>query len=351
MENLQKQNDIEIGGYSLTSSSWRGEEASIIAPDPKLYDWKKTGRRGQQGEYGGGEFGNAPCLDSPWSKKYYANLKKVYSETGMTVYENDGAYPGDLCASKNHFHKSVYSSQWKQWKNYTEHIQWNLANNIMMTYPDFYHLAGTHKASGGYREKNYSLPRSEHQIIARQAMHISFKHKPAPFSWFHVPIANYQGGGAEARYSPLSENFEDYEKMLFMHLATGFQGHFRGSTLFDTDKVKDMVIKWVNWRNRYWDIVNSDMISILPPNGRDIDAMLHVNPELKEKGLLLLFNPLKRKVTRKIKLPMYYTGLKKSVKVYERNSKTSKTYQIDRAYNVMLPIEVAPESFTWYFLK
>jgi hypothetical protein len=40
-----------------------------------------------------------------------------------------------------------------------------------------------------------------------------------------------------------------------------------------------------------------------------------VNPWGKEKGLVMLYNPLNESVQRSIQIPVYYTGIKNKIKV------------------------------------
>ncbi len=52
-----------------------------------------------------------------------------------------------------------------------------------------------------------------------------------------------------------------------------------------------MVQKWVNWFKRYKAILTSDIIHLGRPTGRDLDAMFHVNPFIRKKGMAIVFNP------------------------------------------------------------
>ena len=54
------------------------------------------------GKPGGAFFGNAPCMGSKWGLNYIERLKYFMSTTGFDLFENDGPYPGDVCASTVH---------------------------------------------------------------------------------------------------------------------------------------------------------------------------------------------------------------------------------------------------------
>jgi hypothetical protein len=77
---------------------------------------------------------------------------------------------------------------------------------------------------------------------------------------------------------------------------------------------------------------------------------LHVNPQLKYKGLAMVYNPLGRTVKKQLKLPLYYTGLTKTATIREQHGKSIK-YEFDREYNVDVPVDMAPKSVTWFVIE
>jgi len=56
-------------------------------------------------------------------------------------------------------------------------------------------------------------------------------------------------------------------------------------------------------------ILESDLIHGRRADGRDVDWMLHVNPRLEERGMLLVYNPLDQPVERRLEVNLYYTGI------------------------------------------
>ena len=187
--------------------------------------------------------------------------------------------------------------------------QWLNEKGVYINAPDWYFLDGTHKIAIGYREVNFSLPRENQKILNRQNIFDGTWEKTPSMGWGFVPLTRYQGGGPEAVLEPLSEHLKDYEQLMMQYYGAGVQACYRGPRLYDTDATKQMVISVINWYKKYRDILNSDIIHLRRADGRDWDGILHVNPKLKTKGLLMLYNPLKEKITRTVKLPLYYTGL------------------------------------------
>ena len=77
---------------------------------------------------------------------------------------------------------------------------------------------------------------------------------------------------------------------------------------------------------------------------------MNVNPEGIEKGLLMVYNPLNSEVKKTIKVPLYYTGLTETAKISCRDDE-AKEFKLGRNYCVKLPVEVEPNSYTWFVIK
>ena len=65
--------------------------------------------------------------------------------------------------------------------------------------------------------------------------------------------------------------------------------------------------------------------------------------------MLVVFNPLKEPVKKKIRVNLYYTGLTDKAEVRDQDGK-SNTYPLDRDHSIEIPIEVGPESSTWFVM-
>jgi len=78
-----------------------------------------------------------------------------------------------------------------------------------------------------------------------------------------------------------------------------------------------------------------------------IDAFLHVNPALREKGLMMVFNPTHEHIADTLTVPLYYTGLTNTAHVSQEDS-MAMLYTLDRQYNVYIPVELGPINITWF---
>ena len=328
---------IAIGGYSLFSSRRISDEDDVVSA--------KTGKPG------GAFFGNAPCFGSNWGLNYRDKIKYFFAQTGFDIWENDGPFPGDVCASKVHpGHTGLDDSQWKQMEIQKELYHWLNERGVYINAPDWYFLDGTNKIGIGYREVNFSLPRENQMILNRQNIFDGTWNMIPSMGWGFVPLTKYQGGGKEAILEPLNEHLKDYEQLMMQYYGSGVQACYRGPRLYDTESTKQMVTKVISWYKQYRFILNSDIIHLRRADGRDYDGILHVNPTLKTKGLVMLYNPLKESITRSIKLPLYYTGLTNKVTIAERGLH-SVVKSLNRNYEVLLNFTIAPESYTWFTIE
>jgi hypothetical protein len=328
---------IKIGGYSLFSSRRISDEDDVINPATD--------------KPGGAFFGNAPCFGSKWGLAYRDKIKYFFEQTGFDIWENDGPYPGDVCASTRHpGHIGPDDSQWRQMEIQKELYKWLNEKGVYINAPDWYFLDGTHKIAIGYREVNFSLPRENQKILNRQNIFDGTWEKTPSMGWGFVPLTRYQGGGPEAILEPLSEHLKDYEQLMMQYYGAGVQACYRGPRLYDTRVTQSTVMKVIAWYKKYRDILNSDIIHLRRADGRDWDGILHVNPDLKTKGLLMLYNPLKHKITRTIRLPLYYSGLTSAVSIREKEG-NKRLLHMNRNYEVELSFTIEPENYTWFVIE
>lgn len=324
---------VALGGYSLLASRSIDAADDVINP--------------QTGRPGGARFGNSPCLGSEWGENYFRKLRQFFEQTGCGVLENDGSYPGDVCASTNHpGHAGLADSQWKQWKIISEFYQWCRARGIYLNVPDWYFLAGSSKTGMGYRETDWSLPREQQEIIERQNIYDGTWEKAPSMGWMFVPLTEYQGGGAAATIEPLKDHLRHYETRLANLFGAGVQACYRGPRLFDTDETKAVVKKWVDFYRGHRAILDSDLIHLRRADGRDWDGWLHVNPQLPERGLAMLYNPLPEPIERHIRLPLHYTGLTGQAKV-RRQDGTSQEVQLACDESMDITVNIPARGRTW----
>ena len=324
---------IEIGGYSLLASRWISDEVDVINP--------RTGKRG------GMTFGSSPCLSSEWGHEYFRKIQSFFEKTGMDVFEHDGSYSGDPCASTSHaFHKGLEDSQWNQRKMLENLYKWMRAKGIYMNVPDMgTMLIGSSKCGVGYREDNWSLPRDRQIILGRQNIFDGTWKRNSGDGWTFTPLVQYHGGGAAATLEPLDEHLDAYKAHMIQNYGSGVQSCYRGFRLYDTERTKEAVKEVISWYKEHRDILNSDIIHLRRPDGKDWDGIMHVNPGLEEKGFAMLYNPTNKEITRVIKLPLYYTGLTRKARISQDGGKARK-YRLKRDYSVEVEVTIPASGHT-----
>ena len=330
--------NILLGSYALFSSRRISDEDDVIDP--------KTGRPG------GAFFGNAPCFGSRWGIGFAEKLKFFIRETGFDIFENDGPYPGDVCASTTHpGHKNLDDSQWRQMDRQKDLYHWCNENGVYVNAPDWYFFDGTNKIAIGYREVNFSLSREQQKILNRQNIFDGTWEKTPSMGWGFVPLTRYQGGGPEAVLEPLHEHLRDYEQLMVQYYGAGVQACYRGPRLYDTETTKRLVQRTIAWYKKYRDILNSDIIHLRRADGRDWDGILHVNPTLETKGFLLLYNPLETPITRIIRVPLYYTGLEDTAVIFNPELLEERVIKLNRNYEIELRVTIPAEGWVWYEVR
>ncbi len=329
---------VELGGYSLLASRRISDVHDVVNPE--------TGKPG-----GFAAFGNSPCLGSAWGQDYFRKLYSFFETTGFDLLEHDGSYPGDVCASSEHpGHCGLDDSQWTQWRTITDYYKWCRARGVYLNVPDFYYLSGSNKSGMGYRETNWSLPRAQQIIHGRQNIYDGTWQKTPSMGWMFVPLTQYHGGGAAATIEPLSEHLDAYEAHLANNFGSGVQACYRGPRLYDTDETRTVVKTWVDFYKEHRAILDSDLIHLRRADGRDIDGIMHVNPQLPQRALAMFYNPLPVEATRSIRLPLYYTGLTDTARIRQEDA-AGQTVKLDREFGVTLPVTVPAQGCTWLIVE
>ena len=329
---------IEIGGYSLLASRRISDEVDLVNP--------------RTGKTGGMTFGTSPCLSTEWGHEYFRKVRSFFEKTGMDVFEHDGSYSGDPCASSRHaFHKGLEDSQWTQRAMLEDLYKWMRATGIYMNVPDMgTMLIGSSKCGVGYREDNWSLPRARQIILGRQNIYDGTWSRNPTDGWTFVPLVQYHGGGAAATLEPLDEHLDSYKAHMIQNYGSGVQACYRGFRLYDTERTKEAVKEVVGWYKEHRDILCSDIIHLRRPDGRDWDGIMHVNPDLEEKGLVMLYNPTGEEITRTVKLPLYYTGLDRKARISKDGGKARKV-RIGRDYSAKVKVTIPANGYSWLLIK
>jgi len=322
---------VELGGYSLLASRSIDKENDVVNPKPI--------------------FGSSPCLESKWGQAYFATVQRFFDETGFNLLEHDGSYPGDTCASTVHpGHRGLEDSQWNQYRRISDFYKLCRAKGIFLNVPDNYFLVGSNKTGMGYRESNWSLPRAQQHIHARQNLYDGTWDKTPTMGWMMTPLVEYQGGGAAATIEPLKDHLDDYRLHLLNNFGYGAQSCYRGPRIYDAPETKAMVTKWVAWFKDHRSILEADVIHIRRADGRRLDAIVHVDPSLPTPAMAIVYNPTDRPLSDELTFPLYYAGLSGScrIKVGDSAGRADKARIVSLdGSNLRLKLTVPAKGMAW----
>ena len=325
-----KSKGVRVGSYQLWIASqggWGGQNNCIdpVSGNP------------------GSAFGQSVCAASSWADMYYTNMWQTIEGAGLGAFKPDGPFHGDPCASTKHaHHKGLEDSQWAQWRYMCKVLAEGQRRGLYLTIPDYYFLVGQACTGMGYREASDNIDVSLQTVILRQYIFDATFHKTAQMGWINLNTEVLHGG--------MEKNLDKYERFFFMELASGAQVWVRGHRLWDGPQSEAMIKKWMAWYRKYDKIILGDIIHLKRPDGRSLDYYLHVNPAGKEKGMLLVFNPLDEPVSQTLDIPLYYTGLTDTAKIREQEG-TPKTYRLDHEYSVKLPVNIPANGYTWLVIE
>jgi hypothetical protein len=190
------------------------------------------------------------------------------------------------------------------------------ATGVYINQPDWYFLVGGNKTGMGYRETNWTLPRGQQVLHARQNIFDGTRHKRPSMGWMFVPLTEYHGGGPAATVEPLDEHLDHYAAMLAANLGAGVQACYRGPRLYDTQRTRDLVASWVTWFKRHRDVLEAPIVHSASrrADGVEVDWLLHADPRLDgHKAMLCVYRPLvessTESLTRMLAVDLTYAGL------------------------------------------
>jgi hypothetical protein len=268
----------------------------------------------------------------------------------VTVHAADGPYYEDTCSAENHtYHMGYEDSVYHQEMMQNQFFAWLKGMNIFINAPDMYHFAGSNKVGYGYNEDQYSLPRLQDIAITRAGMYTQTFRLVPSMGWGVAPLIDYHGGGDSASFYPFAQNLADYDYLLALYMSTGIAACWRGDSLYDTNTTRAVVVKWVQFYKQYRQILISDIIHIRRADMQGIDAFMHANAFIEDRGLAFVFNPTDFSASKQVSLPLYYTGISNFANVSTLGG-AFVTYPVARDYSVTVQVTLPPRTYTWFLI-
>jgi hypothetical protein len=327
---------IQVGSYILFSSS-RSYGAGEHDVSPAAY-------------------GRSLCLGSEFTDRYFDQLLDFMKETGQDCIETDGPYHGFGCERTDHpGHEGLADSYRVNWEEQSRFYRMCMEDGIYVISPDWYYASGNRKMPMGYRESNWTLPRKQQALIARQNIYDGTWWRTPSMCYHALPLTPVYGGGPDSTMEPLSEHLDQYDRVLAQYFGMGIMAAYRGTRLYDTAETRAVVTGWVDFYRRHEPILLSPIVHVRRPDGRDLDCMMHVNAGLEEKGLAFVWNPTDRTIARDVELPLYYTGISDTAVITVhtdwREAGAKAKYALDRHHRIRVPVEIPAQGYVWLMIE
>jgi hypothetical protein len=64
----------------------------------------------------------------------------------------------------------------------------------------------------------------------------------------------------------------------------------------------------------------------------------------------MVFNPTDNLIRKKIRVPLYYTGLTETAKIREQENQPN-FFKLNREYEIEMEVEVQPNWYNWYVIE
>ena len=294
---------LTIGGYTL---------AIIRDYQPMNHDCATNGDHNQISR----------CLCTKWSADYWNRVVSFLARTGSDFIEIDGPYHFYTCTGNKpgqteHLHKGLADSRYSQWLKSTVEVTAKMKElGIYINAPDWLYLSGTNKCGVGYEEIAFSQPRLTQILMNRIYNYMGTYHKIPSMGWSFLPVEEYHGGGAAAKFEPLTEHLAEYDWVLAEAAASGVWPCVRGKRLYDSELCRQVVKYWTDVIRRHKKLLNSNTVHVYPPKpmkelktAEDIDVILQENNTTRDRLFLMVCNQTERTITKQLLLPAFYTGL------------------------------------------
>jgi len=320
----------------------------------------------------------------------------------MGVIEQDGSASATPCANESHSgHHGLNDSIWTQYlsvrNTYHDYLKRPDGSvGYVFGMPGSSLEAGQSKQPGGYDEMTFSLPRWTWINRLRQQIIASEQHRDIYMSnavrYFPLPISspyhNLESNGSRwvatqsydsaATISPLEEHTVEYDFALSTIFGTGVSGELRVTSLWDGPKSQSSVKKWFQWFKTYRTLLSTEFLtlahgttcwkgSVTPSatcNMTGFDAVLHrappgLYPELKERAMVVVWNPTEETRTEGLEVPLYYAGYSQSggttqVIVDETpgdEGATTQTLDLQSDDSVVMNVTVNARGITWFVIR
>jgi len=282
------------------------------------------------------------CGSSGWHQHLMDVKFRVMHEIGVDEVATDGCYYGDMCHATNHEHHSPEESQYLNWKYQVIRYRRYMDEGFQLVSPDWY---------GSFFHGNRGVPSIPDETFTCHDPYdfIRILRKCLYISTYSIPNTALNYGIWTDENVTLHLRLTDNPQLLDYYFASicsyGVKIRMLGEEVYDSPKTREIVAKWIDFIRGNHAILCGDVIHLSAPTGTQIDAVAHVDPELRPQGLIVAFNPTRGALCKDLPVPVRHLGGGVAVE-FERDNKRE-TVTVNEDGNAVCRIELPPRSYAF----
>ena len=146
------------------------------------------------------------------------------------------------------------------------------------------------------------------------------------------------------------QHLDHYEARFANLLGAGVQACWRGPRLYDSDRTLALVRRWTGWFKANRALLEADVVHGRRADGRDVDWLLHVDPTLPQKAMLVVYNPLPAAVARTLTVDLTLAGCRDAVTARFPDG-VALRLDLDPRQRARVPATVPARGFTWILMQ
>ncbi len=338
---------LKISFYSIYVNTWMEEGAST----PKAYtehDWELIWADDDDSS----RWGTTLDPASGWGKVVNRKLPEAIQQGGFDTWHLDGPYYGDISVAENRPVKPGGPNQVLSWEHqksfYRTMHQAGVHGEAAQGFQAFAH-GMSRITTTGYEEGDFGDKSIRQQILSNRkaAYHFTKVYRPEQATTVLPVVAWSPDEAAPDLLVPMEAHAPEYNAYLANVYGYGFEGKPFCRVPFEGPKSKAAVQRWLNFWKAHRDYFkNGYMLHIYEPDGKQIDAVVHVlDGEPIKRALVVAFNPTDHAQQRVCHLILHSFNAAESTWNYKAESGETGTMT-----NGMLPISVPAFDATWFEL-
>lgn len=298
---------IKISFYTIYVNTWReAEQPRVLAENDWELIWDK--------EDDSARWGVTVDPATAWGDVVNAKILDSIKRGGFDAWHLDGPYYGDVCVAEGRAYKPGGPNQvlgWESQKRFYKLMRENgLHGEAAQGFQAFAH--GMSKiTTSGYNEGDFGTMPMRAQILANRKAAYKFTYLyRSEQATTSIPVVPWSDDENAPSLLPMEDHADEYDSYLANTYGYGFEGQPYFKVAFEGPKSRKAVVRWLDfWKQHRSFFKNGYLVHIKEPDGRGIDAVMHVLEEDgKQSALVVAYNPTQGLLFEELSLPFGCIG-------------------------------------------